>query len=154
MDLDQQNLLVEKLTEGRGGAFFYYSQDRYLSLRFMLQLLVLPSSSSSLHFVDSVAHSLLRKLSFQAFCHQNHHRWRVQCACFILSIFLFVCMSLCCIVCFSGLCVQNITLEPSFLLPLCSSSDLFCHPFTPILSRTTVQPCFLAILVSILFLSK
>ena len=28
MDQDQEIALVEKLTEGRGGAFFYYSYDR------------------------------------------------------------------------------------------------------------------------------
>ena len=28
IDQDQENLLIEKLTEGRGGAFFYYSHDR------------------------------------------------------------------------------------------------------------------------------
>jgi inner membrane protein involved in colicin E2 resistance len=28
IDQDQEKVLVEKLTEGRGGAFFYYSQDR------------------------------------------------------------------------------------------------------------------------------
>ena len=28
IDQDQERALVEKLTEGRGGAFFYYSHDR------------------------------------------------------------------------------------------------------------------------------
>jgi hypothetical protein len=28
MDRDQEEVLVEALTEGRGGAFFYFSQDR------------------------------------------------------------------------------------------------------------------------------
>ena len=29
IDQDQVRALVEKLTEGRGGAFFYYSHDRW-----------------------------------------------------------------------------------------------------------------------------
>ena len=28
MDEEQEKVLTEKLTEGRGGAFFYYSQDK------------------------------------------------------------------------------------------------------------------------------
>jgi hypothetical protein len=38
MDHDQEKVLVEKLTEGRGGAFFYYSQDRCGLNQFLLVL--------------------------------------------------------------------------------------------------------------------
>ena len=31
MDEEQEKVLVEKLTEGRGGAFFYFSQDKCVS---------------------------------------------------------------------------------------------------------------------------
>ncbi len=36
MDEEQEKVLVEKLTEGRGGAFFYFSQDKCVAAGFVL----------------------------------------------------------------------------------------------------------------------
>jgi hypothetical protein len=64
MDQDQEKALVETLTEGRGGAFFYYSHDRCVKCA---QEKFRRANNYKLRKL------LLFDVSLQALCHKNYH---------------------------------------------------------------------------------